>query len=260
MDRRTLGRTGHNSTIVALGGAIFISKPSNREADNFIKLALEHGINHVDVAPTYGEAEIRLGEWVKEYRKNLFVACKTRKRTKNEALEELQRSLKRLQTDYFDLYQIHALNDLDELETTLGADGAIQAILDAKGDGLVKHIGITGHNCVTISKALERFDFDTVLLPVNCVLNAHAQLENDYEPVLALAERKKTGVIAIKSIAKGPWPSNHKSYNTWYEPFTTQNDIDKAVWFTLSQNVTTTATSSFSCPKPCQIDISISKR
>ena len=244
MDRRRLGRTGHKSTIVTLGGAIFMSNPSEKEADDFIRLALDHGVNHVDVAPTYGDAEIGLGKWVKEYRKNLFVACKTTKRTESEAERELQRSLKRLQTDYFDLYQIHSLNKPDELETALSADGAIQAILDAKEKGLVKHIGITSHNPVNIMKALERFDFDTVLLPVNCVLKAHPQPENDYEPVLALAEQREMGVIAIKSIAKGPWPTEHKPYNTWYEPFTAQKEIDRALWFTLTQNVTTAATSS----------------
>lgn len=205
MERRTLGRTGQRSTIITLGGAIFIGKPSQKEADRFIRLALDRGVNHVDVAPTYGDAELGLGKWVKEYRKNIFLACKTRHRTKKEAAEELGRSLKRLQTDYFDLYQLHGLDKPDELETALGPDGAIQAFSEAKKQDLIKNIGITSHNPVNIMRALKRFDFDTVLLPVNCVLSAHKQPENDYEPVLKLAKEKNMGVIAMKAIARGPF-------------------------------------------------------
>lgn len=244
MERRTLGRTGQRSTIITLGGAIFIGKPSQKEADRFIRLALDRGVNHVDVAPTYGDAELGLGKWVKEYRKNIFLACKTRHRTKKEAAEELGRSLKRLQTDYFDLYQLHGLDKPDELETALGPDGAIQAFSEAKKQDLIKNIGITSHNPVNIMRALKRFDFDTVLLPVNCVLSAHKQPENDYEPVLKLAKEKNMGVIAMKAIARGPWPDEKKPYNTWYQPFNTQKEIDEALWFTLSQDVTTAASSS----------------
>ena len=244
MERRTLGRTGQRSTIITLGGAIFIGKPSQKEADRLIRLALDRGVNHVDVAPTYGDAELGLGKWVKEYRKNIFLACKTRHRTKKEAAEELGRSLKRLQTDYFDLYQLHGLDKPDELETALGPDGAIQAFSEAKKQDLIKNIGITSHNPVNIMRALKRFDFDTVLLPVNCVLSAHRQPENDYEPVLKLAKEKNMGVIAMKAIARGPWPDEKKPYNTWYQPFNTQKEIDEALWFTLSQDVTTAASSS----------------
>jgi len=244
MERRSLGRTGQKSTIVALGGAIFIGKPNQKEADAFIKLALDHGVNHIDVAPTYGDAETQLGKRVREYRKNVFLACKTRNRTRKEATEELRRSLEHLQTDHFDLYQLHGLDKPDELETALGPDGAIQAILEAKRQGLIKHIGITSHNPVNIMRALKRFDFDTVLLPVNCVLKVHSQPENDYEPVLALAKEKGIGVIAMKAIAKGPWPNDKRPYKTWYQPFDTQKEIDEALWFALSQDVTTATSSS----------------
>jgi aryl-alcohol dehydrogenase-like predicted oxidoreductase len=244
MERRTLGRTGQRSTILALGGAMFIGKPQQKEADSFIKLALNRGVNHIDVAPTYGDAELGLGKWVKEYRKNIFLACKTRHRTKKEAADEMRRSLKRLQTDYFDLYQLHGLDKADELETAMGPDGAIQAVSEAKKNDIVKDVGITSHNPVNIMRALRRFDFDTVLLPVNCVLNAHKQPENDYEPVLRLAKERSIGVIAMKAIAKGPWPNDKKPYNTWYQPFDTQKEIDDALFFTLSQDVTTATSSS----------------
>ncbi|MFH0848274.1 MAG: aldo/keto reductase [archaeon] len=244
MEERQLGRTGHRSTVITLGGAMFMSNPSEKDADAFIKFALDRGVNHVDVAPTYGDAEVRLGKWIKEYRKNLFLACKTGKRTKTEAAQALQSSLKRLQTDYFDLYQLHGLDKSDELETAMSEEGAIQAILEAKRNGIVKHIGITSHNPVNIMRALECFDFDTVLLPVNCVLKANPQPKNDYEPVLNISEKRNIGVIAMKSIVRGPWPGDQKPYNTWYQPFDTQREIDRALWFTLSQKVATAASAS----------------
>jgi aryl-alcohol dehydrogenase-like predicted oxidoreductase len=245
MEKRTLGRTGHKSTLITLGGAS--ARPTTRrESDAYIKLALDHGVNHIDVAPTYGDgvAEVILGKWIKEYRTNLFIACKTQKRTKNEAHEELSRSLKNLQTDYVDLYQLHGLDDPEELRTALSEDGAVRAIQDAQKQGLIKYIGITSHNPVNIMKALESFDFDTVLLPVNYVLHAHPEPKNDYEPVLSLAKKRNLGVIAMKSVAKGPWPTGERKYNCWYQPFNTQSEVNDALRFTLSQYVTTAASSS----------------
>jgi len=232
------------STLITLGGAIFIYPVGREEGNQFLEFFFDHGVNHVDVAPTYGDAEIRLGRWVKEYRDSIFLACKTGKRTKKEAWEELNRSLERLQTDYFDLYQLHGLDDPGELRVALGEDGATAAILEAKEQGLVKYLGITSHNPLNVLRALEAFDFDTVLLPVNYVLKAHSQPENDYEPVLSLAKEKNLGIIAMKSVAKGPWPDEKRNHNTWYQPFETQRDVDKALWFTFSQGVTTAASSS----------------
>jgi aryl-alcohol dehydrogenase-like predicted oxidoreductase len=245
MEKRILGRTGHKSTLITLGGAS-VRPTARKESDAFIKLALDYGVNHIDVAPTYGsgEAESILGKWVKEYRENLFLACKTQKRTKKEAADELSRSLKNLQTDYVDLYQLHGLDDPEELKISLGEDGAIRAILDAKKQGLVKYIGITSHNPENIMKALKSFDFDTVLLPVNYVLHAHPEPKNDYEPVLALAKKRNLGVIAMKSVVKEPWPTDDRTYDCWYKPFNTQKEVDEALWFTLSQYVTTAASSS----------------
>jgi aryl-alcohol dehydrogenase-like predicted oxidoreductase len=244
LEKRTLGRTGHKSTLITLGGAVFIYPVTSREEESFINLALDHGVNHVDVAPTYGDAELRLGRWVREYRENLFLACKTQKRTRKEVTEELDRSLKRLQTDYLDLYQLHALDDPEELKVALSEGGAVEAMLEAKKDDLVRHIGITSHNPENIMRALRAFDFDTVLLPVNYVLHAHPEPENDYEPVLSLARTRNLGVIAMKSVAKGPWPTDERTHNTWYQPFGTQEEVDEALWFTLSQPVTTSASSS----------------
>lgn len=245
MEKRTLGRTGHKSTLITLGGAS-VRQTTRKESDEFIKYALDRGVNHIDVAPTYGggSSEDILGEWVKEHRKNLFLACKTQKRTKKEAAEELNRSLKKLQTDYFELYQLHALDDPEELRIALSEDGAMSAILEAKEEGLVRYIGITSHNPVNIVKALESFNFDTVLLPVNYVLRAHVESKNDYEPVLSTAKNRNLGVIAMKATAKGPWPTDERPYNTWYQPFDTQNEVNESLRFTLSQYVTTAASSS----------------
>ncbi|UCH37978.1 MAG: aldo/keto reductase, partial [Candidatus Bathyarchaeota archaeon] len=234
----------HRSTLITLGGAIFIYPISQHEEEQFITYALDHGVNHIDVAPTYGDAEYRLGKWVKEYRGSLFLACKTRQRTEVEATKELERSLSNLQTDYLDLYQLHGLDSAEELKLVLSEEGAIQALLKAKEQGLVRHLGITSHNPENILNALQAFDFDTILLPVNYVLRAHAEPKNDYRPVLALANKRNLGVIAMKSIAKGPWPSDDKVHNTWYQPFNTQTEVDEAVWFTLSQQVTTATSSS----------------
>jgi aryl-alcohol dehydrogenase-like predicted oxidoreductase len=244
MEKRPLGRTGHKSTIVALGGAVFIGKPRQSEVDALIGHALDRGVNHIDVAPTYGDAEGGLGRWVKEYRVNLFLACKTMKRTWKDTAAELRASLERLQADHFDLYQLHQLDKPDELETTLGPDGAMLAMLEAKKQGLVKYVGITSHSPIIIAKALGGFDFDTVLLPVNSVLGAHLQPENDYGPVLSLAKKRGVGVIAMKAIAKGPWPDEKRPFNTWYQPFESQEEIDEALWFTLSQDVATATAAS----------------
>jgi aryl-alcohol dehydrogenase-like predicted oxidoreductase len=244
MKRRALGRTGHESIIVTLGGAVFIYPIGEKEGDGFVKYALDRGVNHIDVAPTYGDAEVRLGKWVKEYRDDIFLACKTGKRTKSEAAEELRRSLERLQTDHFDLYQFHGLDDPEELKKVTGEDGALRAFEEAKEEGLINHIGITSHNPENIMRALGSCELDTVLLPVNYVLHAHPEPRNDYVPVLEKARELNIGVIAMKSVAKGPYPTEERTRDTWYEPFTTPEEVEEALRFTLSQHVTTAATSS----------------
>jgi aryl-alcohol dehydrogenase-like predicted oxidoreductase len=240
MEKRRLGRTGHMSTVITFGCAA-LGNVSQDEADDSIKLALSHGVNHFDVAPTYREAELRLCPWMKEHRDDIFLACKTGKRTKKEAAEELNRSLKRLGVDYFDLYQFHGLDDLKELDIAFGPDGALEAMLEARDKGVVKYIGITSHRPQTHIEALKRFGLDTVLFPLNFVLRRHRVPENDYGPLLKLAEQKDAGVIVMKAFAKQTWSTEKHAYRTWYEPFDTQVDIDRCLWFALSQGVTTVA-------------------
>jgi len=246
MEKRRLGRTGHMSSIITLGCCVLGNIPQ-KEADRIIDLALSHGVNHFDVAPTYGDAELRLRPWMKEHRDEIFLACKTGKRTKKEASRELERSLERLGVDHLDLYQFHGLDDMKELEVAFGPEGALQAMLKAKEEGTIKYIGITSHRPPTIIEALKRFDLDTVLFPLNFVLRRHRYPENDYEPVLKIANERDIGTIAMKTFARGPWPPElaeqpaKRPYSTWYEPFVSQTEIDKCLWFALSQGVTTVA-------------------
>lgn len=241
MQKRRLGRTGQESTIVIFGGAALgtdFHSISQEEADRAMEFVLEQGVNHVDVAPSYGDAELRLGPWMETHRQDFFLGCKTAKRTKNEAAEELQRSLERLRVDHFDLYQLHSLDELDELDVVLGPGGAMEAILEARDEGLLRFIGITGHRPDTQAEALKRFDFDTVMFPLNFVLRAHRNERSDWAELLRLAQKKDVGLMAIKSIARGPWPTEDRPYTTWYEPLDDQEAIDRSVWFTLSQGIT----------------------
>jgi len=234
------------STVIILGTAAF-GRVTQKEADQAIELAFKHGVNHIDVAPTYGEAELRLGPWMKEHRKNVFLACKTTKRTRKEAWEELQRSLERLQVDSFDLYQVHALSKLEELEVVLGPGGAIEAFLEAKEKGLTRYLGITGHGLTAPSVhavAIERFPFDTVLNALNFVLWANPDYRRDYENLIALARKKDVGLMVIKAWAKAPWGERQHTYTTWYEPFDDQANMDRCLRFVLSQEGITAAASS----------------
>jgi len=253
MEKRRLGKTEHMSSVITFGGAAFW-KVSQTEADAAIELAIEHGINHFDVAPTYGQAEVRLGPWMEKHRKEVFLACKTGARGKTRAWESIKRSLETLRVDYFDLYQFHGVDDLETLNVVLGPAGALAAVLEAREQGLVRHIGITGHRPFVYVEALNRFDFDTVLFPLNRVLAAHTNDFNDFAPLLETARQKDVGTIAIKAVAKRPWQAPMHMYRTWYEPFDEQAAIDKSLWYTLSQGITTTALPADLCLWPMIID------
>ncbi|MEM3712324.1 MAG: aldo/keto reductase, partial [Thermoproteota archaeon] len=202
--------------------------------------ALEKGINIVDVAPSYGEAEIRLGPLISRNRNRLVITEKTLERTREGAWRELRQTLSRLKVEHLDIYQFHAVSTLEELERIFSEDGALKAFLEAREQGLIRYIGITAHSDMRIVvKALERFDFDTVLIPVNVGSIIHPAPENDFKPILKIANERNIGVIAIKAIARGRWSVDRK-YQTWYEPLEEQEDIDKAVWFTLSQDQVST--------------------
>ena len=240
METRTFGRIGVKVSIIAMGGC-GPGYEDQEEADKAVKLAMDHGINMIDVAPTYGKAEIRLKPWLEKYRNNFFLAVKTLKRNKNGAWRHLNRSLERLGVKNFDLYQFHSVSTMDELNQILGEGGAMEAFKEAKETGLIKHIGITGHaDMRVLQKAFEKSDdFDTVLLPVYAAALINPTPVIDFRPLLQMAQDRNIGVTAIKAISKGRWVGD-KTYNTWYEPLDDQALVDKAVWFTLSQAGVTT--------------------
>ena len=239
METRRLGKTGHLSTVLVFGGAAFWLV-NQAEADAALELAAAHGINHIDVSPSYGQAEIHLGPWLKskKHRQSVFLGCKTMKRDKTEAAKELKESLKALYTDYFDLYQFHGVDDMATLHKILGPDGALTTVREAQRAGVVKYIGITGHKPSFLAEALQVFDFDTVMFPLNRVEAAHPSHVNEYKNLLKIAKEKDAGTMALKAVTKSPWDRQMHMYKTWYEPFDTQEEIDKSLWWTLSQDIT----------------------
>jgi predicted aldo/keto reductase-like oxidoreductase len=242
MEKRQLGRTGHMSSIVTFGGFAVGFDITQKEADAAIEAALEAGVNHVDVAPSYGQAEARLGSYFQRHGNPFFLNCKTTQRTGRGARESLEKSLNLLQVDHCDLFQFHGVKNHIELNTILGPDGAMEAVLEAKKQGLVRFIGITGHHPMLFNEAIGRFEFDTVMFPLNRVHAAHFVGWNDWRPLLKTARKKNMGVFAIKSVAKRVWPEGEEvahRYNTWYEPFEEADDIEKCIRYTLSQDITT---------------------
>jgi predicted aldo/keto reductase-like oxidoreductase len=202
---------------------------------------IETGINHIDVAPSYGNAEERLGPTLARERDRFFLGCKTAKRTKEEADEEMERSLELLQVDSFDLYQLHAVTTVEELDQTTGPGGALETVLEARDQGLTRFIGITGHGMeapVVFLEALKRFDFDTVLFALNFVLFADPDYRRDAAELLRQCRERDVGVMIIKSIAKAPWGDVPRARKTWYQPFEEPKMLQHAVDFVLSQDVT----------------------
>jgi aryl-alcohol dehydrogenase-like predicted oxidoreductase len=244
MEKRRLGKTEHLSSIITFGG-FALSRATQKEADAAIEIALKAGINHVDVSPIYGQAEERLGSWFGRHGNSFFLGCKTAERSKAGAWEGLKRSLETLKVDHFDLFQFHMVDNPVELNTILSPGGALEAVLEAKKQGLVSFIGITGHHPPLHNEALRRFDFDTVMFPLNRVHAAHFSGWNDWRPLLKIAKQKDAGVLAIKVVAKRLWEdadeSSHR-YNTWYEPFDKGIEIEKCYQYTLSQKITSAVT------------------
>jgi aryl-alcohol dehydrogenase-like predicted oxidoreductase len=245
MEYRCLGRTGFKVSILAIGGCGPGVASSLEEGVKAFEKAVEKGINVVDIAPSYGEAETRLGRLIGKNRSKLVITEKTLERTREGAWRELRQTLSRFEVKNIDVYQFHAVSTLDELEKIFGEEGAMKCFLEAREQGLIKYIGITAHSDMRIViKALEKFDFDTVLIPVNVGSMIAPAPENDFKPVLKIAQDRDIGIIAIKAIAKRRWGKERK-YQTWYEPLEEQEDIDAALWFTLSQDPV--ATYSMAC-------------
>ena len=240
METRRFGRTGHMSTIAIFGAAAFW-EISQADADKVMEQVIEAGVNHIDVAPSYGQAEQRVGPWMPRERGRFFLGCKTMERTKQGAWDEMQRSLKLLQTETFDLYQCHAITTMEELDAITMKGGALEAFVEARQRGLINYIGITGHgvNAPQIYlEALRRFDFDSVLFPLNFVQFAIPEFRKFAEELIATCKAKDVGTMIIKTITKAPWGERPHTANTWYEPFDKLAEIQRAINFGLSYEVT----------------------
>jgi len=237
--KRRLGKTGVKLSIIGFGG-IVVTDTEQSWANNIVAEAFDRGINYFDVAPTYGNAQERLGPALEPYRKRVFLACKTTKRDKEGAAAELDESLRLLRTDYLDLYQLHALTKMEELEKALGPGGAMETYVAARKAGKIRFIGFSAHSVETALAAMDRFDFDTILFPFNFVLFSQA---NFGPQVLERARKKGLGILALKAMAKTKWPESMKESERpqpkcWYEPAALPEEAALALRWTLSQPIT----------------------
>ncbi|RPI85835.1 MAG: aldo/keto reductase [Chloroflexi bacterium] len=235
IEKLPFGRTDHLSTRTLFGAAAFWDV-SQDEADAAMDILLQYGINHVDTAASYNKSEERLGSWIRRHGKPFFLATKTGERKGAEAMESLQRSLERLGVDSVDLIQLHHLAEPEEWEVAMGPGGALEALIEAREQGLVRFIGVTGHGMnipFMHLRSLEQFDFDSVLLPFNYLLAQDNEYRQGFEAVLTECRRRNTAVQVIKSLARGPWGEREETRNVWYEPFIEQPDVDAALWWAM---------------------------
>ena len=237
IEKRRFGRTGHMSTATIFGAAA-LKNVSQGEADRALDLLLEFGVNHIDTAPRYGDAELRIGPWMRAHRDDFFLATKTGQRTYAAARDEIRRSLDRLRVDSVDLLQLHSLAHPGEWEIAMGDGGALEAAIEARAEGLTRFIGVTGHGWTIASmhrRSLERFDFDSVLMPWNYVMHESERYREDFDAVCTLCEERDVAVQTIKSVARGPWATTEPNRNTWYQPLEDSTDIEQAVHWVLAR-------------------------
>lgn len=238
IEKIAFGRTGHQSSRTLFGAAA-LSRVDQSTADRTLEVLLRFGVNHIDVAANYGDAELRVAPWLKREPGRFFVATKTGARRAAEAREELHRSLDRLGVDHVDLWQLHNLADPIEWDTALSPGGAIEAAVEARKAGLVRFIGVTGHGSQIAAnhrRSLERFDFDSVLLPFNFLTMQLPYYAENFDALAATCRERGVAVQTIKSIALRPWRGRERAHSTWYEPIDEQADIDLAVWWTLGRD------------------------
>src|SRR5229473_2523598 len=231
------GRTGHKSRRTVFGAAA-LSRVSQDVADRTLEVLLKHGVNHIDTAASYGDAELRIRPWLKREPGHCFLATKTDGRTAKDARVDLHRSLDRLGVDHVDLWQLHNLADPIEWDIALSPGGVIETAVDARAQGLVRFIGVTGHGAQIAAnhrRSLERFDFDSVLLPYNFVTMQMPYYAENFEALAHTCAQRNVAVQTIKSIAAKPWLGREHKRTTWYEPLEAQRDIDLAVWWVLGR-------------------------
>jgi aryl-alcohol dehydrogenase-like predicted oxidoreductase len=251
METRPLGDTGQDSS-VATFGAIALNWLEQEGADQMVEYVLDQGVNHFDVAPAYGDAELKLGPKLRQHREEIFLGCKTQERGYEGARRKLERSLNRLGVDTIDLYQVHGLEYQDELDEITAEGGALEAFRDAKAEGLIDHIGLTSHaDPGLIDDAIDRIDdLETLMLPMNPVVVGKGadDDEYDYESVLERAREAGIGTLGIKAFARGPWPATEelpehdRPYANWYEPVDTPETIRERFDFAAAQGLSTVVT------------------
>lgn len=236
--KRTLGKTGERLSIIGFGG-IVVTDTEPSAAANIVAEAVDRGINYFDVAPSYGNAQERLGPALAPYRKNCFLACKTEGRKKEDSRAQLEESLKLLKTDHLDLYQFHALTKMTDLDTVLGPGGALETMEAAKKEGKIRYIGFSVHSVETALAAMDRYDFDTVLFPLNWLLVSQA---NFGMQILKKAQEKQMGVLCLKSMAKTVWPADqkkdHPQPKCWYQPARFPDEAALGLRWTLGHPIT----------------------
>jgi aryl-alcohol dehydrogenase-like predicted oxidoreductase len=235
IERKPFGRTGHASSRTIFGAAA-LSRVSQSEADRTLELLLEFGVNHIDTAASYGDAELRIGPWMKDHREDFFLATKTEQRSYQGAKEELQRSLRRLEVERIDLWQMHLLVDPREWEIAMGPGGALEAFIEARESGIVRFLGVTGHGLTIPSmhlRSLERYDFDSVLLPYNFQLLGDPDYAAGFERLLNLCLKRQVAVQTIKSLARGPKQEGDDRYAVWYDPLVEEEAVRHAVHWVL---------------------------
>lgn len=237
IERRPFGRTGHQSTVTIFGAAA-LARATQDEADRALEGLLRYGVNHIDTAARYGDSELRIGPWMARHRKDFFLATKTGSRSAPAAREDLHRSLERLRVDSVDLIQMHSLGHPDDWDQAMGPGGALEALVEARGQGLVRAIGVTGHGWTIAAmhrRSLARFDFDSILLPYNFFMVQNERYRDAFEEVTAICRERRVAVQTIKGIARGPWAAADRSHTTWYQPLERPEDIDRAVHWVLGR-------------------------
>jgi len=233
--KRPFGRTGHLSS-ATLFGAAALARVDQADADRTLDVLLRYGVNHIDTAARYGDSELRIAPWMARHRKDFFLATKTGERTASAARENIHRSLERLRVDHVDLLQLHSLGHPDDWDQAMGPGGALEAAVEARAQGLVRFIGVTGHGwtiAATHKRSLARFDFDAVLLPYNFFMAQNERYRTTFEEVLSICGERNVAVQVIKTIARGPWATTDRTHTTWYQPLEGQADIDRAVHWAL---------------------------
>lgn len=231
------GRTGHQSSRVVFGGAA-LARATQLAADRALELLLQYGVNHLDVAASYGDAELRIAPWLKRLPGHFFIATKTGRRTRLEAREELHRSLERMGVDHIDLWQLHSLADPIEWDTALSPEGALEAAVEAREQGLIRFIGVTGHGvqiAASHRRSLDRFPFDSVLLPYNRITMRLPYYAENFEALVATCAQRQVAVQTIKSIAYRPWLGRPRTSATWYEPLSDPAEIELSVRWVLGR-------------------------